>query len=62
MKTGKLRGFGARNRAKLQLLLNCSEPRVDSKEAQGLFNKTATAEGYLLIWAVMSRSDGSDPI
>jgi hypothetical protein len=40
MKTGKLRGFGARNRAKLQLLLNCSGPRVVFPKEQGLFSKT----------------------
>jgi hypothetical protein len=39
--------------------LNGGGLRVDSKEAQGLFNKTATAEGLSSNLAVGSGSDGS---
>jgi hypothetical protein len=55
----KLRGFGAKTGAQLELLLNWVGPRVDSKETQGLFSKAARAKGYLLIWTVGSGSDGS---
>jgi hypothetical protein len=56
----KLRGLNAKNRAYLELLLNGGGLRVDSKETQGLFNKSAEANWYLLIWATGSRSDGSE--
>jgi hypothetical protein len=39
--------------------LNGGGLRVDSKEAQGLFNKTATAEGLSSNLVVGSGSDGS---
>jgi hypothetical protein len=48
-KPRKLRGFGAKIGAQLELLLNWVGPRVDSKETQGLFSKAARAKGYLLI-------------
>jgi hypothetical protein len=44
-KSRKLRVFGSKIGAQLELLLNWVGPRVDSKETQGLFNKTAMAEG-----------------
>jgi hypothetical protein len=56
----KLRGFGAKIGAQLELFLNWVGPRVVSKETQGFFNKTARPKGYLLIWTVGSGSDGSD--
>ena len=48
-KTGKLRGLNAKNRADLELFLNCSGLRVDFKEVQGLFSKTAMANRYAQI-------------
>ena len=48
-KTGKLRGLNAKNRADLELFLNCSGLRVDFKEVQGLCSKTATANRYTQI-------------
>ena len=60
LKTRKLRGFGVRNWADLELLLNWLGLRVDSGKAQGLFSKTARLKRYLRISAVGSRSDGSD--
>ena len=38
-KTRKLKGFGARNWAKLELFLNRRGLRVDSEKTQGLFSK-----------------------
>ena len=35
----ELRGLNVKNWAELQLLLNCSGPRVKSGKSQGLFNK-----------------------
>jgi hypothetical protein len=61
-KTRKLRGFGAKTGAQLELFLNWVGPRVVFGKAQGLFSKTARPKGYLLIWATGSRSNGSDPI
>jgi hypothetical protein len=55
-KSRKLRGFGAKTRAQLELLLNGGGLRVDSKETHGLFSKTARPKGYLLIWAIGSGS------
>jgi hypothetical protein len=55
-KSRKLRGFGAKIGAQLELLLNGGGLRVDSKETQGLFSKIARPKGYLLIWAVGSGS------
>jgi hypothetical protein len=49
-KSRKLRGFGPKTGAQLELFLNGSGLQVDSKETQGLFNKTARPKGYLLIW------------
>jgi hypothetical protein len=57
--SGKLRGFGAKIGAQLELLLNGGGLRVDSERTQGLFNKTARLKRYLLFWAVGSGSDGS---
>ena len=45
LKTRKLRGFGVRNWADLELLLNCLGLRVDFKERQELFSKTAGRRG-----------------
>jgi hypothetical protein len=59
-KSRKLRGFGAKTGAPLELLLNWVGPWVGFKETQGLFSKAARAKGYLLIWTVGSGSDGSD--
>jgi hypothetical protein len=39
LKLGKLKGVRERNRAKLQLLLNCSGPRVKNLKEQGLLCK-----------------------
>ena len=58
-KTGKLMGLNAKNRADLELFLNYAGLRVDFKETQGLFNKSARANRYLRIWAVGSGSGGS---
>ena len=57
-KTGKLRGLNAKNRADLELFLNCSGPRVESMKDQGLFSKKTRPNRYLRIWAVGSRSGG----
>jgi hypothetical protein len=46
-KTGKFRGLNAKNRTGMQLLLNCSGPRVDSRKDEGLFNKNVRAKGYV---------------
>ena len=48
-KTVKLRGLNAKNRTGMQLLLNCSGPRVDSRKDEGLFNKNVRAKGYVWI-------------
>ena len=53
---GKLRGLNAKNRTVLQLFLNCSGPRVESRKDQGLFSKTAMADWYPA-W-----SNGSGPL
>jgi hypothetical protein len=60
LKLRKLRGFGAKTGAQLELFLNWVGPRVDSQETQRLFNKSAGANRYLLFWATGSRSDGSE--
>jgi hypothetical protein len=44
----KLRGFGAKIGAQLELFLNWVGLRVDSQETQGLFNKSAGVNRYLL--------------
>jgi hypothetical protein len=44
----------------MEFLLNRGGLRVDFKETQGLYNKNASPNGYLLIWAVGSRSDDLD--
>jgi hypothetical protein len=46
----------------MEFLLNRGGLRVDFKETQGLFNKNAGPNWYLLIWIVRSGSDGSDLI
>ena len=61
-KTRKLRGFGARNWAKLELFLNTDGLRVDTAKAQGLFRKITRPKGYLQISAVGSCSSGLDLI
>ena len=48
-KLGKFRGLSAKNRTKLEILLNKAGPRVDFKVTQGLFNKSARAKGYAWI-------------
>ena len=59
-KTVKLRGLNAKNRTGMQLLLNYSGPRVDTHKAQGHFSKNTRPNRYLRVWAVGSRSSGSD--
>ena len=54
----KLRGFGEKFWAKLQLLLNNSGPRVESGKFQGFFNKTSRLNRYARIRAVGSLSNG----
>ena len=49
LKTGKLRGLNAKNRAYLELLLNWIGLRVDSRKVQGLFNKKARPNRYVRI-------------
>ena len=44
-KTVKLRGLNAKNRTRMQLLLNCRGLRVDFQELQGLFSKNGTLTG-----------------
>jgi hypothetical protein len=44
----------------MEFLLNGAELRVDSKKTEGLFNKIARPNWYLLIRIVGSRSGGSD--
>jgi hypothetical protein len=61
-KSRKLRGFGAKIGAQLELFLNSRGLRVDFKETQGLFSKTVCLKRYLLIWAVRYGSDSSDTI
>jgi hypothetical protein len=61
-KTRKLRGFGAKIGAQLELFLNSVGPRVVFGKTQGLFSRTAMPKGYLLIWATGSKSNSSDPI
>ena len=56
----KLRGFGEKFWAKLQLLLNNSGPRVESGKSQGLFSKKSRPNRYLQIRTVGSRSGGLD--
>ena len=48
-KTRKLRGFSARNWAKLELFLNRHGLRVDSEKTQGLFSKSARLNRYARI-------------
>ena len=58
-KIGKLRGLNAKNRADLELFLNCSGSRVNSRKVQGLFNKKGRLKRYLRMRAVGSGSGGS---
>jgi len=58
-KTGKLRGLNAKNRADLELFLNCSGSRVNSRKVQGLINKKGRLKLYLSMRAVGSGSGGS---
>jgi hypothetical protein len=44
-KTRKLKGFGAKIGAQLELFLNSVGPRVVFWKAQGLFSKTAKPKG-----------------
>ena len=44
-KTGMLRGLNTKNRADLELFLNWLGLRIDFKETQGLFGKTAGRSG-----------------
>jgi len=55
-KTGKLRGLNTKNRADLELFLNCRGLRVDFKETQGLFSKNIRADWYA------AGSNGSGPL
>jgi hypothetical protein len=57
-----LRGLNAKNWAYLEILSNCAGPRVVLKQTQGLFNKTARLNRYLLTRTVRSGSNGSNPI
>ena len=59
LKTGKLRGLNAKNRADLELFLNCSGSRVNSRKVQGLFNKKGRLKRYLRMRAIGSGSGGS---
>ena len=59
-KTGKVGGLNIKNRTGMQLLLNCSGPRVDSRKDEGLFNKMARPNQYGWLAAVGSRSEGQD--
>ena len=43
----KVRGLNVKNRADLELLLNCRGLRVDFKEIRGLFSKKASE---LVFW------------
>ena len=54
----KVRGLNVKNWADPELFLNYAGLRVDFKETQGLFNKSARANRYLRIWAVGSGSGG----
>ena len=45
----KVRGLNIKNKTVLQLFLNCSGLRVESRKVQGLFNKIARAKGYARI-------------
>ena len=58
-KTGKLRGLNAKNRADLELFLNCSGSRVNSRKVRGLFNKKGRLKRCLRMRAVGSGSGGS---
>ena len=58
----KLSGVRAKFWADLELFLNTAGLRVKSGRSQGLFNKISRPKGYVLIWALGSRSDGSDSI
>ena len=52
----KVRGLNVKNRTVLQLFLNCSGPRVESRKDQGFFSKTTTTDRYPA-W-----SNGSGPL
>ena len=58
-KTGKLRGLNAKNMADLELFLNCSGSRVNSRKVLGLFNKKGRLKRYLRMRAIGSGSRGS---
>jgi len=58
-KTGKLMGLNAKNMTDLELFLNCSGSRVNSRKVQGLFNKKGRLKRYLRMRAVGSGSGGS---
>ena len=44
-KTGKLRGLNAKNKADLELFLNCSGSRVNSRKVQGQAEAVSKDEG-----------------
>ena len=48
-KTGKVGGLNVKNRTGMQLLLNCSGPRVDYRKDEGLFHKMSRTKGYARI-------------
>ena len=52
----KVRGLNVKNSTVLQLFLNCSGPRVESRKDQDLFSKTAMVDRYPA-W-----SNGSGPL
>ena len=56
----EFKGLNVKNWAELQLLLNCSGPRVDYPKGQGLFSKFSRPNRYLQIRTVGSRSSGLD--
>jgi hypothetical protein len=55
----KLGGLNAKKQGSSGITFERGGLRVDSKETQGLFNKSAGANRYLLIWATGSRSNSS---
>ena len=56
----KLRGFGEKFWAKLQLILNNSGPRVESGNSQGLFSKKFRPNRYPRTRVTGSGSNGLD--
>ena len=58
----KARGLSAKNKVKLQLLLNTPGLRVNLKKVGGLFSKTDRVNRYPRTWTVRSGSNGSDSL